>query len=332
MRILVTGGLSYIGSYIVYKCVSFGLECVIVDDLSTGKLEQHQTLENITGKAIPLFICDLGDREKLSEVFSSVTINTVIHCAGKKCVSESQIKPLHYYDQNVAKGITLLHVMECFNVYSLIFSSSASVYSKDNVQPVTEISLTTGTTHPYAQTKLMFENICEALSRSNARWKIGILRYFNPVGAHPEGILGDRSWRNTASLFNNIVRVIMDTDKQIEVYGANYNTRDGSGIRDFVHIDDLATAHVNLLLKMSQLKGVDVWNIGTGSGTTVLEFIECCEQIVGFGIAKSIQNRREGDLDISYCSIEKAANYLNYQSHYKLTEMISHGLKFHNLI
>ena len=332
MAILITGGLGYVGSYVGYKCAEAGYECVILDDLSTSHIERHHEIESVTNRQVPLFIGDVGDLEKLREVFSSHTIDIVIHCAGKKSVPESITNPLKYYLSNISNGIQLLTVMKQFNVHSMIFSSSAAIYSQDNIQPVSEESITTGAANPYSETKLIFENICKSLATRDDNWRIGILRYFNPVGANELGMLGDVDWQKSTSLFNNVIKTVKGVNKHLEVYGIDYKTRDGSCVRDFVHIDDLAAAHVNLLKTIKEISGVEIWNLGTGAGTTVLEFITACERAIERPIATMFKGKRKGDIDVSYCDISKARRDLNYHPRYNLDDMIRHGMKFHGVI
>lgn len=332
MEILITGGLGYIGSYIALKAIKTGYNCVLLDDLSTSSLGRHAELEKITGKAIPLFIGDVGDATKLYDVFSSFPIEIVVHCAGKKSVPESIENPLKYFSKNVGDGIQLLQMMEKFGVYNMIFSSSAAIYSSENSQPLTEKSITTGLASPYAGSKLIFENICRSLTDSNHLWKIGLLRYFNPVGAHRTGVLGDAAWRNSSSLFNNVIKTLKGINAQIEVFGNKYETRDGSCIRDFIHIDDLATAHVSLIKNIGKINGAEAWNIGTGKGTTVLEFLSACERLIEKPIPKIIRDKRKGDIASSYCDITKAQRDFKYRPIYALDDMLRDGLKFHGLL
>ncbi|MDA7455179.1 UDP-glucose 4-epimerase GalE [Planktomarina temperata] len=332
MVILITGGLGYIGSYVALKAIQAGYECVILDDLSSSSFGRHNEIEKITGKQIPIFIGDVGEVAKLYEVFSSHPIDIVIHCAGEKSVPESIEKPLRYFDSNVGKGIKLLQMMERFSVYQMIFSSSAAIYSSENAQPLTEKSITTGRTNAYADSKLIFENICRATTDSNHLWKIGLLRYFNPVGAHQTGVLGDAAWNNSSSLFNNVIKTVKGINAQIEVFGNNYDTRDGSCIRDFVHIDDLATAHVSLIKNIGKINGTEAWNIGTGTGTTVLEFLSACEALIERPIPKLFRDKRKGDIASSFCDITKAKRDFKYRPHYSLDDMLRDGLKFHGLI
>ena len=332
MAILITGGLGYIGSYVAYKCISSGINCVILDDLSNSEVSRVNELKAMGCKKFKFIHCDIGDEKKLDEVFKTYLFKAVIHCAGKKSVPESLAYPTSYYDTNVRSSLVLLKTMQRNSVYNLIFSSSAAVYSEKNIQPVKESGFLSGQNNPYAETKLVVEKLCQWVANTDQKWKIGILRYFNPVGAHENGGLGDLCWRKTGSLFNNTVKFLKGEIPHLEVYGTNYDTKDGSCVRDFIHIDDLASAHISVIDNIDKIEGYDVWNVGTGVGTTVLEFIKTCERIVKQPLNLKLCDKRNGDLVESFCDVSKAINELKFEPSYNLEDMIKHGFKFHNLI
>ena len=325
MKVLVTGGLGYIGSHTVVELINNGDEVIIIDNLSNSKKEVIDKLKKITGKDIKLYINDVIDKEALRKIFSENKIDAVIHFAGYKAVGESVLKPLMYYRNNIDSTLTLLEVMEESNVRNIVFSSSATVYGNPKSLPIKE-DFPLSTTNPYGTTKLFIEHILEDLYVSNNKWNIVILRYFNPIGAHKSGLIGEDPNGIPNNLMPYIVKVAKGDLPCLRVFGNDYNTVDGTGVRDYIHVVDLARGHV-LALKNRE-SGIRFYNLGTGHGTSVLELVNTFEEVNGIKINKEIVARRPGDIDSCYASTDKAYKELGFKAEYNIRDMCRDSYNF----
>lgn len=331
MKILVTGGVGYIGNHTVIQLVEDGNEVVIVDNLSNSKLEALSRVEEITKTKIKFFNIDLLDKEKLDQIFCNEEIDAVIHFAGLKAVGESVEIPLHYYNNNVVGTLNLLEVMEKNNVHKLVFSSSATVYGDPHKVPITE-DFPLSTTNPYGRSKLMIEEILRDLYKSNPEWDIAILRYFNPVGAHESGIIGEDPNGIPNNLMPFISQVAVGKREALSIFGNDYPTVDGTGVRDYIHVVDLAGGHLKALEKLTQKPGCVEYNLGTGKGYSVLELIKAFEKASGKKITYNITERREGDIATCYANPQFAKIELGWEASYGIDKMCEDTWRwqFHN--
>ncbi len=311
--ILVTGGAGYIGSHTCVTLLQAGYEVLVLDNLCNSKKESLRRVEIITGKKIHFAHVDLRDLPTLRKIFSQYFIDGVIHFAALKSISESISYPLKYYDNNVAGSVALLKVMAEFEVRALVFSSSAAVYGAATDSPIPENSPLEAS-NPYGQSKLMIEQILMDTASANKSWSIALLRYFNPIGAHTSGQIGESANDVTSNLMPNICRVAEGSKKQLEVYGNDYPTIDGTGIRDYIHVMDLAEGHVRALEWLKNNTGAHVFNLGTGRGFSVLEIVKKFEQVSGVSIPYKISQRRLGDLPVIYADTSKAEKELGWKS------------------
>lgn len=325
MKVLVTGGTGYIGSHTVVELINEGMDVVIIDNLSNSKEEVHDILEEITGKKIPFYIGDVCDKDLLRKIFIEEKIDWVIHFAGYKAVGESVLNPLKYYRNNLDSTMSLLEVMEEFNVYNIVFSSSATVYGKPASLPINE-DFPLSTTNPYGTTKLFIEHILNDLYIANPKWNITILRYFNPIGASKTGLIGENPNDIPNNLMPYIVKVASGELECLSVFGDDYDTTDGTGVRDYIHVIDLARGHV-LSLKNKE-SGVHIYNLGTGHGTSVLELVKTFEEVNGVKVNYKIVERRPGDIDECYASIEKASRELDFKPVYDIHDMCLDAYNF----
>ena len=327
MRILVTGGTGYIGSHTCVQLLERGDEVVIVDNLSNSKETVVSSIEKITGKS-PVFYCaDILDREALEAIFSTHDIEAVIHFAGLKAVGESVSKPLEYYHNNITGTLTLLDVMREHNCFKLVFSSSATVYGTPASVPIREDFPTGGTTNPYGTTKLYLERILSDLYISDARWSIALLRYFNPIGAHESCLIGDNPNGIPNNLMPYVTRVAKGVLPQLAIYGNDYPTHDGTGVRDFIHVEDLAAGHIAVLNCMTDA-GVRVYNLGTGVGYSVLDLVAAFERATGIKIPYCIADRRPGDIAECWSDPSKAERELGWRAKRTLEEMCRSAWNF----
>ena len=310
MKVLVTGGCGYIGSHTCVELLNSGYEVVVIDNLSNSKEIVIDNLKKITGKEFKFYKEDICDKNKLNQIFDNENIDAVIHFAGFKAVGESVNKPLMYYRNNLDSTITLLEVMKEHNCKKIVFSSSATVYGKPEKLPITE-DFPLHTTNPYGTTKLMIEMILNDLYISDNDWSIAILRYFNPIGAHKSGLLGEDPNGIPNNLMPYIVKVANKELKELSVFGSDYDTIDGSGVRDYIHVVDLAKGHIKAIEKINKDKGIDSYNLGTGNGYSVLQIIETFKRVNNIDIPYKIVERRPGDIDSCYASVEKAKKLLN---------------------
>ena len=323
--ILVTGGLGYIGSHTVVELMDNNYDVIIIDNLSNSKIETLDKLEKITGKKIKYYQDDVCDKEALRKIFKDNKIEAVIHFAGYKAVGESVSKPLKYYRNNIDSTLSLLEVMEENNVYNIIFSSSATVYGKPKSLPIYE-DFPLGTTNPYGTTKLFIENILKDLYISSDKWNITILRYFNPIGAHKSGLIGEDPKDIPNNLMPYIVKVATGELPILSIFGDDYDTSDGTGVRDYIHVVDLAKGHV--LALNNKNTGVKIYNLGTGKGTSVLELVNAFERVNNISINKKIAPRRPGDIDACYASCDKAFKELGFKAQKDIDEMCKDAYNF----
>lgn len=324
MKILVTGGLGYIGSHTVVELCENNYEVVIIDNLSNSKIEVLDKLEQITGKKIKFYLGDVCNKQLLQDIFKKEKIDGVIHFAGYKAVGESVLKPLKYYRNNLDSTITLLEVMEEYGVYNLVFSSSATVYGNPKTLPIKE-DFPLSTTNPYGTTKLFIEHILSDLCVANDKWNITILRYFNPIGAHKSGLIGEDPNDIPNNLMPYIVKVATGELAVLSIFGNDYNTCDGTGVRDYIHVCDLAKGHVLSLQKMDGLK---YYNLGTGKGTSVLELVTIFEDVNQITVNKKIVERRPGDIDACFADTEKAFKELGFKTEYDVNDMCRDAYNF----
>ena len=322
MSILVTGGAGYIGSHTVIELLNANRDVVIIDDFSNSKPEVLDAIRKITNKDFKFYNINYADREKLDKVFKENDIEAVINFAGFKAVGESVQKPIEYYTNNVSGTLTLLDVMRKNNVKKFVFSSSATVYGKPEVVPITEDAKTGGTTNPYGTSKLFIEQILKDVYKSDNTWDIVILRYFNPIGAHESGLIGEEPQGIPNNLMPYIVRVANGTLKELSVFGNDYDTPDGTGVRDYIHVVDLAKGHINALQKLEKEgQGLFIYNLGTGKGYSVLDLVKTFEEVTSKKVPYKIAPRREGDIDKCYSDPTKAKNELGWVAEKDLKQM-----------
>lgn len=313
MNILVTGGAGYIGSHTIIELLASGHGVVVVDNLSNSSAESLARVEEITGQKVPFYEFDLREREKLTELFKSENIDAVIHFAGLKAVGESVAKALWYYQNNLESTLTLLDVMKEFSVKKLVFSSSATVYGDPAKLPITEDMPLTAT-NPYGWTKLMIEQILRDVTNTNEDWQLTSLRYFNPVGAHPSGRIGEDPSGIPNNLLPFVSQVAVGKREKLSVFGDDYDTVDGTGVRDYIHVVDLAKAHVAALEHLGTSNKYKVYNVGTGRGTSVLELVHAFEKASGKTVPYQIVARRPGDIAACYADPDLAETELNWHA------------------
>ena len=326
MSILLTGGLGYIGSHTAVSLLGEGFDIVIVDNLSNSSIDTLSKIEDISGKKVKFYQVDVCDEEELTTAFEENEIDTVIHFAGYKAVGESCAKPLMYYENNLGSTITLLNVMNKFNVKNLVFSSSATVYGKADVLPIDE-NAKIGATNPYGRTKLFIEEILKDIQASDSSYNFTILRYFNPVGAHESGLIGENPKGIPNNLMPYIMRVASGKLDTLSVYGNDYNTKDGTGVRDYIHVMDLAEGHVAAVKKING-SGLKIYNLGTGNGYSVLEMVDAYNQVCGGKVKYKIVERRPGDIDECYASAELAKKELGWEAKRNLLDMCKTAYNF----
>ncbi len=329
MSILVTGGAGYIGSHTVVELLNSGREVVIIDNFSNSKPEVLENIKKITGKDFKFYEINYLDKEKLEKVFEENKIEAVMNFAGYKAVGESTKKPLEYYENNISGALVLLKTMQKYNVKKFIFSSSATVYGEPEQIPITEECKTGGTTNPYGTTKLFIEQILQDLYKSDNSWDIAILRYFNPVGAHESGLIGEEPQGIPNNLMPYIVRVASGELEQLSVFGNDYNTPDGTGVRDYIHVVDLAKGHIKALEKLEkENKGIFVYNLGTGTGYSVLDMVKAFEEATEQKVNYKIVERRPGDIATCYSNPEKAKTELGWEANKTLKDMCKDSWRY----
>ena len=320
MKILVTGGLGFIGSHTCVELLNSGYEVVIVDNLSNSNIDVLDKIEKITSKRPKFYEIDVCDKERVKKVFREKKIDAVIHFAGYKAVGESVREPLKYYRNNLDSTLTLLEVMEEENCHNFVFSSSATVYGSPKELPIKE-DFPLSTTNPYGTTKLMIERILADLSKADKEMSIIVLRYFNPIGAHKSGLLGENPKGIPNNLMPYIVRVATKELEMLSVFGDDYDTHDGTGVRDYIHVVDLAKGHIKALEKCVNFKGIEYYNLGTGKGYSVLDLVKTFEKVNKVKVPYKIVDRRPGDIDACYADPSKAYKEIGFKAEYGIEDM-----------
>ena len=320
MKVLVTGGCGYIGSHTCVELLDSGYDVVVVDNLSNSKEDVIDKIKKITGKSVKFYKEDLINKKEIDKIFNEEKIDAVIHFAGFKAVGESVKKPLMYYRNNLDSTITLLEVMNKHNCKKIVFSSSATVYGDPEKLPITE-DFPLHTTNPYGTTKLMIEMILNDLYVSDNEWSIALLRYFNPIGAHKSGLIGEDPNGIPNNLMPYIVKVANKELKELSIFGNDYNTKDGTGVRDYIHVVDLAKGHIKAIEKITKDKGIEAYNLGTGNGYSVLEIVNTFMKVNNVDVPYKIVERRPGDIASCYASAEKAKKVLNWEAKLDINEM-----------
>lgn len=329
MAILLPGGAGYIGSHTAVELLKKGKEIVILDNFSNSKPEVLDKIKQITGKDFKFYEVDYTNKEEVEKVFKENNIEAVINFAGYKAVGESVRKPIEYYTNNICGALTLLDVMRKYNCKKFIFSSSATVYGDPEVVPITEECKVGGTTNPYGTTKLFIEKILEDVYKSDNNWDICILRYFNPVGSHESGLIGEEPNGIPNNLMPYIVRVASGQLEQLSVFGNDYNTPDGTGVRDYIHVVDLAKGHIKALEKLEkENSGIYIYNLGTGVGYSVLDMVKAFEESTGKKVNYKIVERRAGDIATCYSDPQKAKNELHWEATKTLNDMCKDSWKY----
>ena len=321
MKILVTGGAGFIGSHTVVELQNAGHEPVILDNLYNASEKVLGRIEAITGKKVPFYQVDIRDREGLNKVFDAEKPEAVIHFAGLKAVGESVKKPWEYYDNNITGTLTLVDVMRQHGCKNIIFSSSATVYGDPAFVPITEECPKGQCTNPYGWTKSMLEQVLTDIQFADPKWNVILLRYFNPIGAHKSGTMGENPNGIPNNLMPYITQVAVGKLEKLHVYGNDYDTPDGTGVRDYIHVVDLAKAHVKAIDKLRTAPGCFICNLGTGHGYSVLDLVKTFEKVNGVNIPYKIKPRRAGDISTCYASPEKAQKELGWKAGYGIEEM-----------
>lgn len=321
MAILVTGGAGYIGSHTCVELLNAGYEVVVMDNLCNSSEESLRRVEKITGKQVKFYLVDLLDQASMEDIFSKEKIDSVIHFAGLKAVGESVAKPLEYYHNNITGTLLLCDVMRKHSVKNIVFSSSATVYGDPAFVPITEECPKGQITNPYGQTKSMLEQILTDIQKADQEWNVVLLRYFNPIGAHKTGLIGEDPKGIPNNLVPYIAQVAVGKLNCLGVYGDDYPTHDGTGVRDYIHVVDLAVGHVKALKKITEKSGVSVYNLGTGNGYSVLDVVKAYEKACGKTIKYEIKPRRAGDIATCYADAAKAKAELSWEAERGIEEM-----------
>lgn len=327
MSILVTGGAGYIGSHTVVELLNSGHEVVIVDDFSNSKPEVLNRIKEITGKSFKFYEVNILDKEALEPVFKENDLEAVIHFAGYKAVGESVAEPLKYYHNNLTGTFVLCELMAQYNVKKIVFSSSATVYGMNNVSPLTE-NLPLSTTNPYGTTKMMIEQILQDVYASDNKWSIALLRYFNPIGAHESGRIGEDPNGIPNNLMPYITQVAVGKREHLSVFGDDYDTPDGTGVRDYIHVVDLAKGHLKAVNKVLETEQIEAYNLGTGVGYSVLDVVNNFEKATGQKVPYEIVDRRPGDIGTCFSDASKAAKELDWKAEFTLEEMCRDSWKW----
>lgn len=320
LQVLVTGGAGYIGSHTCVELLNKDYEVIIVDNLSNSKIESINRIKIISGKEFVFYNADIQDKEAMMRIFSNHHIDSVIHFAGLKIVKESVEKPIKYYRNNINGTLNLCEVMNEFNVKKLVFSSSANVYGNIEIVPIKE-SFPLGPTNPYGRTKLMIEDILKDLYISDDSWNITMLRYFNPIGAHESGLIGEDPNGIPSNIMPYITQVAAGIREKLSVFGNDYETHDGTGIRDYIHVVDLAKGHLCALKKLDSNMGINTYNLGTGRGYSVLDLVKTFEEINCIKIPYEIVDRRTGDIAVSYADPSLAKAELGWKAEKDIVDM-----------
>ena len=319
-KILVTGGMGYIGSHSVIQLIEAGYEPIIVDNLVNSKPEVLNRIEKISGVRPLFYEYDVRDEEKINSIFVEHEIFAVIHFAGLKAVGESVEKPDLYFDNNIGSTKVLLKVMSAHNCKNIVFSSSATVYGNPKRVPIFETDEIGGTTNPYGETKYRIELLLQDLAKKDKTWNIVILRYFNPIGAHKSGLIGEDPQGIPNNLMPYVTQVAVGKLKQLRVFGNDYNTKDGTGVRDYIHVEDLAHGHVLSIKKIEENPGLCIYNLGTGEGTSVLDLVNAFEKANNIKIPYEIVERRPGDIAECYANADKAYKEMGFKCRYTVLD------------
>ena len=327
MKILVTGGTGFIGSHTCVELLDEGYEVVIIDNLSNSKKEVVGYIEEITGKKVSFYEEDVCNKDALRKIFSEHKIDAIIHFAGYKAVGESTQKPLMYYRNNIDSTLSLLEVANEFGVKKIAFSSSATVYGNPKSLPIKE-DFPLSTTNPYGTTKLMIEGILRDLYNADNSWSIAILRYFNPIGAHSSGLIGENPNGIPNNLMPYIIKVATGELECLGVFGNDYNTHDGTGVRDYIHVVDLAKGHVKAIEKILKENGCDAYNLGTGNGFSVLDLVNTFKEVNNIDVKYVIKERRPGDIDACYADPSYAEEKLGWSATKNINEMCFDAYNF----
>lgn len=321
MAILVTGGAGYIGSHTVIELLALDHEVVIVDNFYNSKAEVLKRIEEISGKTFKFYEADILDRDAMRKIFAENEVESVIHFAGYKAVGESVSQPLKYYHNNIEGTVALLEVMTEANVKSIVFSSSATVYGEDNVAPFIETMPTFTSNNPYGYTKVVIEQLLTDVAAADEDWSVTLLRYFNPIGAHETGRIGEDPQGIPNNLMPYVTQVAIGKLDHLSIFGNDYETHDGTGVRDYIHVVDLANGHIKALEHNLATNGVNTFNLGTGIGYSVLDLVKAFEDANGIKINYVMTDRRPGDNDIAYADVQHAREGLNWQAEKDLVDM-----------
>ena len=327
MKILVTGGCGFIGSHTCCELLDNNYEVVVIDNLSNSKEDVIDKIKEITNKNLKFYKGDLCNKELVDKIFKNENIDAVIHFAGLKAVGESVKKPLLYYRNNIDSTLTLLEVMNKYNCKKLVFSSSATVYGNPKTLPIKE-DFPLQTTNPYGSTKLYIEGILKDLYNSDNEWSIAVLRYFNPIGAHKSYLIGENPNDIPNNLMPYIVKVATKKLEQLSIFGNDYNTVDGTGVRDYIHVVDLAIGHIKAIELINKEKGIDFYNLGTGHGYSVLEIVKTFEKVNNIKLNYKITDRRPGDIDACYADCSYASKKLNFKATKTIEEMVKDSYEY----
>lgn len=328
MKILVTGGTGYIGSHTVVELLNNNYEVVIIDNLYNSKRDVVDKIEKITGKSVVFYEGDICDKTLLKRIFEGHKIDAVIHFAGYKAVGESVQKPIMYYRNNIDSTLSLCEVMKEYNVRNIVFSSSATVYGTPKSLPIKETAEVGHATNPYGETKIINERILSDLYYSDNSWNIALLRYFNPIGAHKSGLIGESPNDIPNNLMPYIVKVATHELKELSIFGNDYDTIDGTGVRDYIHVVDLAKGHIKAVEWVINNNGIDTFNLGTGNGYSVLELVEAFKKYNNVDVPYKIVGRREGDVASCYADVSKAKDVLNWTAEYGIEDMVKDSYNF----
>lgn len=331
MAILVTGGAGYIGSHACVELLNEGYEVVVIDNLYNSSEESLKRVEKITGKSVKFYEGDLLNREDIEKVFENETIDSVIHFAGLKAVGESVSKPLEYYHNNITGTLILCDVMRSHGCKSIVFSSSATVYGDPAFVPITEECPKGQITNPYGQTKGMLEQILTDIQVGDPKWKVILLRYFNPIGAHKSGLIGEDPKGIPNNLVPYIAQVAVGKLQKLGVFGDDYPTPDGTGVRDYIHVVDLAVGHVKAIAKLDNMEGVEIYNLGTGNGYSVLDVLHAYEKACGKTIPYEVKARRPGDIPTCYADAAKAKEELGWVAERGIEEMCEDSYRWQSM-
>jgi UDP-glucose 4-epimerase len=331
-NVFISGGAGYIGSHCAISLVKSGYTPIILDNFSNSHKSVIKKLQIILGIKIKFYNVDLRDKKKLRSIFKKHSCLSVIHCAGFKAVDESIDKPISYFDNNIGSTLSLLECMREQGVFKIIFSSSANLYNDAQPLPLKENSKIGNTTNPYGNSKYIIERILMDLSKNDPRWIVNIARYFNPINSHPSGLLQENPKGIPSNLIPCIIKVAQKKLPYLKVFGKNHKTKDGTCIRDYIHVTDLADGHIALLKNNSSKKGLNIYNFGTGKGSSVLEVIKTFEKQTKISIPFKFTKRREGDVAVSYCNPKKALKELNWKAKFNLDQAMRDILKIKEIV